>query len=563
MIQKELNLTLKVDTPGNTLAIAVGGTSPGQNFIAANRIFSTVFPDIPNPRQLLEFTESEGEDKTILKYNESTWELLTLKINRDTLFYLLKNISYEKLVLARIKKQLKELTDTHTFYAEILEKELPVGVLIINDNYDVSYANHTLKRFFRIPARVRLQKCYNYVKEIKPCQDCVLKGIQKDKRKNKKTFTVEGDNRLVTAEIHLVGDKYIIIFRDTTKEIKLIKEIKKQQAELESANKMIADQNNILRRLSTINIRIGQMRDLEAILETMIHAIIETFSCEKGAILLFNETGKIKNAHFTEKVHEAEQDIIIKNIDASIEKTARDSEKNLENIPGKMDIAAEETGKNPAAYKIQDMFHKKKLIGRIFLHQPGKVIDRSVLELFLNQVSVYLENLELQRKLEEVAQTDALTGVFNRYYFEKQFREERELSQRFGQPLSLILIDLNGLKAINDSDGHEAGDQSLRETARFLREHVSFFDTIYRVGGDEFIILLSNCPANHLQIMVEMLKEVQSIASFQYNEKNLPISFCLGGACSTEIEHRQLKDEADRRMYLDKEKYYKMHKKYR
>jgi diguanylate cyclase (GGDEF)-like protein len=563
MNRKELNLALEIDGPDNIFALAVGNSSDSDThpFITTNRVFAAVFPTIRNLSQLLAFAENEDNEKTIIKYNDGYWDLLRLKINRAEILYLLKNISYEKLVLAQVKKQLRELADTHTFYSEILEKELPIGVLIIDDSFNVSYANYTLKRFFQIPAKVRLQKCYNYVKEIRPCSDCILKNIRVDKQKNKKTFSPGQDNRLITAEIHPVGEQHIIIFRDTTREITLIKEIKKQQAELENANRMIAAQNDILKRLSTINIRIGQMRDLDAILETLTQAILGTFSCEKGAILLFNETGKIKSAHFCTDIDETERDWIIKSIDVSLEKSGRGSDANP--VESADNSGFEKISRKLSGYITQNMFHKDKLFGRIFMNQPGKNIDQTILELFLNQVSVYLESLELQGRLEAVAQTDSLTGVFNRYYFDRQFKEEMQSSRRFGQPLSLILIDVNGLKAVNDADGHEAGDLLLKETAQLLRQQISSFDFIYRVGGDEFIILLSNCPSNHLKIMVNLLKEVQSEASFLYRGKEIPIRFCLGGACSTLVGYGELKEEADRQMYQDKETYYKVHQRYR
>jgi diguanylate cyclase (GGDEF)-like protein len=562
MTQKKLDLIFDMDIPESNFALAVGKISSDHDFIFVNRIFSMVFPKVLNPNQLVSFSETKSDNKTILKYNEGLWELLTLKINPDFTLFLLKNISYEMLVLQQLKKKLKELTEANTFYNEIIDKNLPLGVMIIDDGYNVSYANDTAKRFFSIPPRIRLQKCFNYVQEIKPCVGCILNGFLKDKQKNKKTFETKEENRLITTEIHSGADnKYIIISRDTTKEINLIKEIKKQQEELEKANKMIADQNDILKRLSAINIKIGQVREQEAILEIVIHAIIDTFSCKKSAILLFNEAGKIKNAHFTGDIDESETEIIIKSIEINMAKPGRGSKQKVEAF--NTDTIGENIKKKLADYTIQDMLHKEELIGRIFLYQPGKIIDQSILKLFLNQVSVYLESLELQQKLEEVAQTDALTGVFNRYYFEKQFKEEISLSQRFGQPLSLILIDLNGLKELNDEEGHEAGDLFLKEAAGFFQNNISSVDSIYRVGGDEFIILLSNCPENQLKIMVDMLSEIQSEAFFKYNGKRFPVSYCLGGACSAEVGHNRLKEEADRRMYMNKKMYYKTHDKYR
>lgn len=537
-------LTLAVDTPDNRLAIAVARNSSdpdGQDFIETNRIFETVFQGVRSEHQLLNLITTRSENKTLLQFNDCPWELLEVKINRTDTLYLLKNISFEMLALKRLKDQLKELTEFQELYSAILDKELPVGVLIIDDDYNVIFGNRTLKRLFNLPTRLKLSKCYNYVKEIKPCSDCILESIRTGKR-NKKTFTTE-DNRMVTAEVHPMKKKFIITFRDTTKEISLIHQIKQQQEDLEAANRRVERQNDILKRLSNISIRIGQLRDMDTVLETVIADVTQTFDCIKGAILLFDkeERGKIKNACFSKNIGNREQKTILKSIKA------------------RGDSADGELGR----YVTQDMSDHSKLVGRVFLYQPRQHIDPYVLELFLRQIIVYLSNLELQRKLEAVAQTDSLTGVFNRYYFDKRLKEEIELSQRFGQPLSLILIDINGLKQLNDSIGHEAGDKLLNETARLLNRNTSSFDSIYRIGGDEFVILYSNCPENELDVMIEMLKEVQNTASLQHNGKTFPLRFSVGGECSSRVAHSRLKDEADKQMYVHKAEYYKNREKYR
>ncbi len=565
MKENQFLLNLDSDLPGSPLAMAIGISTQNERFLVRNPLFGAVFPGIETPHQLLAQVTSKSDNKTVVTFNDTSWELLEFGINHRETLFLLRNITFEMLALKQLKKQLQELTGTYEIYQQLLGKELPVGILIVSENYDVSFANHTIKGFFRIHAKLNLKKCYNFVGEIKPCEGCILKSVQQDAQKNKKTFVTENGNRLITAEIHRAKDKFIIIFRDTTKEINLIQEIKKQQEELENANRLIAEQNDILKRLSNINVRIGQMRDLEAILEAVITSIIETFQCEKGAILLFNESGKIKNAHFTGEITESERNRIIHSIAGrSVRGSApatmsRECEIFL--LPEDSSGIMAEPG--TSLYTVQEMVDKGKLIGCLFLYRPGKVMDRSILELFLMQVNDLLENLELQRKLEEVAQTDGLTGVFNRYYFDKRFAEETELSLRYGQPLSLILTDLNGLKAINDHIGHEAGDLLLGHTARLLSKNIRSADAIYRIGGDEFVILLSNCSRTQLEEVTQRFKEIQENASFALKGETFPIRFSLGGACSTEVEHTRLKDEADKRMYVDKENYYKTQKKYR
>lgn len=565
MNENRFVLNFDTDFADSPLALAIGTKDHQQPFRFSNRIFTGMFPGILLPQQLLALISTKSDSKTVVSFNDTSWELMEYGVNPEETIYLLRNITFEMLALKQLKKQLHELTGTYEIYQQLLGKELPVGILIVSPNYDVSFANHTLKSFFRIHAKLNLKKCYNFVGEIKPCDGCILKSVQQDAQKNKKTFILEGGNRLITAEIHPARDKFIIIFRETTKEINLIKEIKKQQEELENANRLIAEQNDILKRLSNINVRIGQMRDLNTILATVVDSIIETFQCEKGAILLFNESGKIKNAHFTSLIEEAEQNRIILSIAS---RSVRDSSPATMSRACEDFLHLEETNSHlpehtSNVYTVQEMIDKGKLIGCLFLYRPGKVMDKSILELFLMQVNDFLENLELQRKLEEVAQTDGLTGVFNRYYFDKRFAEEIQLSLRFGQPLSLILVDVNGLKAINDNVGHEAGDMLISQTARLLNKNIRSVDAIYRIGGDEFVILLSNCSETQLEEVIHRFKEIQEDAFFDCKGVQYPIRFSLGGACSSVVEHTQLKDEADKRMYEDKENYYKTHKKYR
>jgi len=552
MTNKEIKLT--VDTPGNELAIAVGQLSPQKAFVEVNRVFSTIFSAIDTPEKLFTLISGQSENKTIISFNESHWELLQLKINASEILYLLKNVSFERLVLKRLKEQLKDLTDTNELYGEVLDKNLPLGVLIVDGDFNAIFANGMLRRYFHIPQKATLKKCYNFVKGIKPCDDCILKGIAEGGERRKKNYETD-EGYLITAEIHPVADYDIITFRDTTREINLIQEIKKQQEALETANRMIATQNDILKRLSNISIRIGQMRDVESLLEAVVKAIIDTFSCQKGAILLFEEGGKIKNAFFSKDIDDRERDFIIQSIGIG----QKYSQELYFHGDHGTTVYVEELNE----YIIQDIVDNDKLIGRIFLSHPQGIIDQSILELFLMQVCVYLNNVQLQRKLEEIAHTDALTGVFNRYYFDHRFQEEKELSLRFGQALALILVDLNGLKKINDTVGHQAGDIMIQETTRLLAKSLSRNDSIYRIGGDEFVILLANCPEDRLNIIMDILKELQQDAIFLYNDQSYPLFFSLGGACSTEVDYSQLRVEADKRMFLDKRNFYESHQRYR
>jgi diguanylate cyclase (GGDEF)-like protein len=106
------------------------------------------------------------------------------------------------------------------------------------------------------------------------------------------------------------------------------------------------------------------------------------------------------------------------------------------------------------------------------------------------------ENLrEVQRKLEEQSITDALTGLKNRRFFDERLHEEFRRAQRYGDTLSLIMIDLDHFKEVNDRHGHPAGDVVLREAGALIRTSIRDPDICCRYGGEEFAVIL---PKTHM-----------------------------------------------------------------
>jgi diguanylate cyclase (GGDEF)-like protein len=111
-----------------------------------------------------------------------------------------------------------------------------------------------------------------------------------------------------------------------------------------------------------------------------------------------------------------------------------------------------------------------------------------------NQVGAALENARLVQTLRHVADVDQLTGVANHRYLQERLRQEIARAIRTRRPLSILMVDLDGFKAVNDAHGHAVGDRLLNEMAAALKSAVRTNDVVARYGGDEFVILMPDTP---------------------------------------------------------------------
>jgi two-component system, cell cycle response regulator len=116
--------------------------------------------------------------------------------------------------------------------------------------------------------------------------------------------------------------------------------------------------------------------------------------------------------------------------------------------------------------------------------------DLNTVRSFAAQLSVAIENVMLHREAQRLSLTDPLTGLWNFRYFQQQVERELESAVRFDRPLSLLIIDLDHFKDVNDQLGHQVGDEVLTEVARRIRDETRAPDVAARYGGEEFVLLL-------------------------------------------------------------------------
>ena len=120
----------------------------------------------------------------------------------------------------------------------------------------------------------------------------------------------------------------------------------------------------------------------------------------------------------------------------------------------------------------------------------GYITDPTDLDLLLARTRTLLEFKAYLDVCEEAAFTDHLTGLANRRRFERQLEREVGRVQRFGHPFSLLMLDIDHFKELNDDFGHDAGDEAIRRISKVLREGTRGIDLAARIGGEEFAVLL-------------------------------------------------------------------------
>lgn len=160
----------------------------------------------------------------------------------------------------------------------------------------------------------------------------------------------------------------------------------------------------------------------------------------------------------------------------------------------------------------------------------------------------------LMAQLETLAMTDPLTGLANRRAFTKRLSQEINRSQRYSMSLSLILVDADHLKAVNDQYGHDAGDELIRKIAKTLEDNVREIDLTARLGGDEFGIILPNTTLDDAIHLGDRLRSMLATAEFAWKNNFLTATVSVGitGCPTCHVPLETLLKTADRALYQAK-----------
>lgn len=198
----------------------------------------------------------------------------------------------------------------------------------------------------------------------------------------------------------------------------------------------------------------------------------------------------------------------------------------------------------------------------IKLKEQREVLLKQIALLEAQKQEIAAQNEELAEanaRLELIATTDQLTGAYNRRYILREIEQELAISIRHGLPLSIIMIDIDHFKNVNDTHGHQVGDEVLKELVQVLSSTIRTSDLLGRYGGEEFIVIAPLTGLQETLILAERLRETTSKWPFETTYGFLKLTISLGVATydgKTEASPSSLLDhllaQADSEMYKAK-----------
>ncbi len=210
------------------------------------------------------------------------------------------------------------------------------------------------------------------------------------------------------------------------------------------------------------------------------------------------------------------------------------------------------------AYAVASLSVHGRLGGALTLYwaQPQRFLPEEVLilRLLASHLGVALENARLFQRLETEATTDPLTGLPNRRAFEQALAQEMARSRRYRRTFSLLMVDLDGFKTINDTYGHPVGDRVLTQMAAVFHRTLRTTDFVARYGGDEFIVLLPETGAHQARWVAEKLRRAVEEHAWIALPQGIRLSLSVGVATFPDDgeEAEELLTLADQRLYATK-----------
>ena len=189
----------------------------------------------------------------------------------------------------------------------------------------------------------------------------------------------------------------------------------------------------------------------------------------------------------------------------------------------------------------------------VYRDRPFDYAEESVFKRFCAHIATALEKISLFEEIKALSTNDGLTGLYNHLFIMTKLEQEVQRSHWYGSPLSVLMVDIDDFKEINDRFGHLAGDAVLGEMAAMLQNGIRGIDSVGRLGGEEFLVVLPETDGEAARLIGERLRESLAGRVFSYEGKPMRVSVSGGvAAFRDDRDANRLVGMADKNLYKAK-----------
>lgn len=343
-----------------------------------------------------------------------------------------------------------------------------------------------------------------------------------------------------------------MLAKEMKAKLELEEKVEQRTLDLAESNRIITQKNEAFKTLVETNALMDHEQSLQALLEITVSQLEKVFPEHKIALMLNREFVRESFTPIFHGMSFSEQ----RKLQSVIEDLSSYDFNQEQNVISHISDAISD-----AITILPIRQNESVLFGYLFI--AGLELDvseKEIIGVFVDQLNSFLKNKKLHDQLELIANKDALTDVYSRAYFDRKFDDLVIKKQEENKDFTIILIDVNGLKYVNDYYGHSDGDRLIKKVAKFLSDYVRGNDLVCRLGGDEFVVLIDGDRATG-ENLANKLHRHQQVLTLECGvepiQEVIDVRFSLGLASTSEFECVDLLKAADERMYDNKKEYYR------